>query len=529
MTKRAIKTPTTDPGNAGPAPGATGPQPAAAPHPAAKVVVRHYAQGIGDCHLLRFPKPEGGDIWMLIDCGVHSSVSGGSATMNAVVADIALQTKHIDIVVVTHEHTDHVSAFLSAAAGFEQITFGDVWFAWTENPADPQARALDKYKQQALAALVETSARLDRAQGLSDHLTELKEGLDAVVGFNFGAKGDKVRAARDAARDKATGKVVYREPSDPPITIPGLPDLRIFVLGPPRDAQLLGLTERATEMYGVAAAPGWRLERALTSAFEAAVAGGNGDVDFASPFDANIGIDLKDLQAAVASNAQHERFGDVGSFAFDRYFGPSLQIGPAIRPRQRVKPVVDPFEHDQSWRRIDYDWLGISADLAMQLDDKTNNTSLVLAFEWLNTGRVLLFAADAQVGNWLSWQGTSWTLGDTKVTGPDLLARTVYYKVGHHGSHNATLKEKGLELMKSSDLSAFIPTNEADAKKVGWGAMPYKEILDALEVRCSGRVVRADDPWVAMGNPAGPTFSTPSGSILSIGSKCGLWVEMQLA
>ena len=83
----------------------------------------------------------------------------------------------------------------------------------------------------------------------------------------------------------------------------------------------------------------------------------------------------------------------------------------------------------------------------MQLDNKTNNTSLVLAFELIDTHRVFLFAADAQVGNWLSWEKTNWKLktGDV-VTGPDLLARTVYYKVGHHGSQNATLEKKGLEL-----------------------------------------------------------------------------------
>jgi hypothetical protein len=35
-----------------------------------------------------------------------------------------------------------------------------------------------------------------------------------------------------------------------------------------------------------------------------------------------------------------------------------------------------------------------------------------------------------------------------KVKAEDLLERTVLYKVGHHASHNATLRQKGLELMK---------------------------------------------------------------------------------
>ena len=59
----------------------------------------------------------------------------------------------------------------------------------------------------------------------------------------------------------------------------------------------------------------------------------------------------------------------------------------------------------------------------------------------VQNGPPLLFAADAQVGNWESWQTLEWKLDDgTRVTGPDLLKRTVFYKVGHHGSGNATPK-----------------------------------------------------------------------------------------
>jgi hypothetical protein len=83
-------------------------------------------------------------------------------------------------------------------------------------------------------------------------------------------------------------------------------------------------------------------------------------------------------------------------------------------------------------------------DLALRLDRDTNNSSLALAIE-LENGEVLLIAADAQVGNWLSWQELAFDGSAGKLTGPDLLARTVLYKVGHHGSHNATLREHGLE------------------------------------------------------------------------------------
>ena len=80
--------------------------------------------------------------------------------------------------------------------------------------------------------------------------------------------------------------------------------------------------------------------------------------------------------------------------------------------------------------------------LALAMNNATNNASLVLAFELSKGGKVLLFVGDAQAGNWRSWSDGAFDDGGTKVTAEDLLGRTVLYKVGHHGSHNATLKGK---------------------------------------------------------------------------------------
>jgi hypothetical protein len=205
--------------------------------------------------------------------------------------------------------------------------------------------------------------------------------------------------------------------------------------------------------------------------------------------------------------------------------------GPTLHGTHKAKPggaQAGPNRSDQSWRRIDADWLAMSASLAMQIDDRTNNTSVVLAFEFTESRRVLLFAADAQIGSWLSWQDLSWGKGDQTVTGPDLLSRTVYYKVGHHGSQNATARAKGLELMGSPDLAAFIPTNKKDAKNVGWGEMPHDGILMDLEARTRGRTVRADDPWLQSA-ALDARFATPSGSLRRTEHRPGLWVEFDIA
>lgn len=495
------------------------------------LTVRHYCHGIGDCHLLKFTKTNGKPFWMLIDCGIHTSISGGPGIIDAIVADIRTTTGgQIDVLVLTHEHTDHNSAFEPSANRFGDFTVGELWMAWTESETDPQAQALDKFKQQTLTALSGVSQRLSAAQGLSPSIQSLQGGLDALLGFSFGAKGERVRAFRKCAESLPTKGIQYLEPNDPPKTITGLPNLRIYVLAPSRDEKYLRILERAGEMYRVAdEASGSRIAYSLSSAIAA-----NSDdsliQDLAAPFDASTGSELGELARQGPGASESPFYG----FARDHYFGPMTSVAPAVASRRRKKPL-DPNETDQAWRRIDHDWLASSGELGLQLDNKTNNTSLVLAFELVDTGRVFLFAADAQVGSWLSWQDARWTLRDgTVVSGPDLLARTVYYKVGHHGSQNATLQRKGLELMGSPDLAAFIPTNESDAEKVGWGEMPYHGILEALERQCGERVVRADNAWVAGGRPS---LRAPTGCIRAIrtgGSRPDdieprqCWVELDL-
>lgn len=79
------------------------------------------------------------------------------------------------------------------------------------------------------------------------------------------------------------------------------------------------------------------------------------------------------------------------------------------------------------------------------------------------------------------------------MTGPELLKRTIFYKVGHHGSHNATLRDKGLEQMENLRVST-IPVDEEMAKKKRWNHMPFDEILAALGKRAKGIVLRVDKP-----------------------------------
>ncbi|WP_095205187.1 MBL fold metallo-hydrolase [Mesorhizobium carmichaelinearum] len=129
--------------------------------PANSLTLRLYCHGLGDCNLIGVPDDKGGTFWMLIDCGVHTSAPGGSARVREVVADILKITQRLDVIVGTHEHWDHLSGFLQAKDLFDKFSVGEVWFAWTEDPTNPDARRIDKFKGAALAALVDTSLALD--------------------------------------------------------------------------------------------------------------------------------------------------------------------------------------------------------------------------------------------------------------------------------------------------------------------------------------------------------------------------------
>jgi hypothetical protein len=135
----------------------------------------------------------------------------------------------------------------------------------------------------------------------------------------------------------------------------------------------------------------------------------------------------------------------------------------------------------------------------------TKNKSLVLAIEMVASRNVLLIVGEPQVGNWMSWLDRVWTVQEENnetrtVRVLDLFNRTVLYKVGHHGSHNATLKTNGLERMIHDDLVAMIPVNSQTAREQsnvnnpdGW-EMPAHKLFESLTTRTGGRILSADKP-----------------------------------
>lgn len=408
-----------------------------------RATVRMYRQGLGDCFLITIPRKTGKPFRMMIDCGVVLGTADPGPKMARVVDDaLAATGGELDVLVVTHEHWDHVSGFVQAQTQFQKFKVKEIWLAWTEDPADALATKLRSERRTAEQALRMASHHL-AALGAS----EAGQRVDSLVSF-FGAAPGSTGEALENARKLAAGEPRYCRPGEPPIEVAGLPGVKFWVMGPPRDEKLLKKADPSKgTAYGLDAGPGG--SQAFTAA---AWAEGAGD----SPFDGPYAIPM--------ARAEHVPF-----FA-NRYFGGGA---------------------GQDWRRIDGAWLESSETMALQLDSATNNTSLVLAIELPGTKEVLLFPGDAQAGNWLSWQSLHWV--SEGISGPDLLARTVFYKVGHHGSHNATLRAQGLEQMTSDELMAMIPVDHDMAVKKRWGQMPLPDLVDRLKEKTHGRLLRVDD------------------------------------
>ena len=454
------------------APGSTNPTPVA---PAQRVTVRMYRQGLGDCFLITFPGASGKPFHMLIDCGVVLGTPEPQTRMAAVVRDIALVTENqLDLLVATHEHWDHVSGFIQAQDLFDKLTTRQLWVAWTEDPTDALANKLRAERRTAEEALRMAVNHLAVAGD-----TDTAQRVSSLVAF-FGAASGSTDDALNYAKKRAPGgKPRYCIPSEAPIALEELPGVRFWVLGPPKDEKLIKKSNPGkNEGYGLDAGPGGSqalLVAGLVRNMGATADGSLWDDSIQDPFDPMYSIPM--------ARAEHVPFFEK------RYYGDSTDGG--IYEKSASKEI-----HDQAWRRIDSAWMESSETMALQLDSATNNTSLVLAIE-LETGEILLFPGDAQAGNWLSWQGLKWEIGDPgnkkTVTGPELLARTIFYKVGHHGSHNATLQAKGLELMGNDHLVAMIPVDHAMALKKRWGRMPFPALVDRIREKTHGRVLSADD------------------------------------
>jgi beta-lactamase superfamily II metal-dependent hydrolase len=473
--------------------------------PPGGVTVRMYRIGHGDCFLIAFAgdKPDR-PAYVLIDCGYKPGSPGkinpptGVTSAKEIVDNIKTATGgHIDVAVITHEHQDHVNGITDKH--FAGIEIGEAWFAWTENPVDDLANDLRKKFKDKLLGLVAARNRLAAAGG-EDKRVEM---IDELLAFELGGEDERIsipaamallgaangesmnKTSMKIFKDKAKDGVRFLRPHERIHKVPHAKQVRVFPLGPPRDADLLkSLDPTGSEEFHLsksASSSGGH----FAAAARALEANDRPEPPFAQRYAVKWDI--------AFSGGEHAEF-------FAGQYGQGA-AGPD--PRDSTEAVSN-----AEWRRIDKDWLYAADQLALDMNDQTNNSSLVLAFELGKDGKVLLFAADAQRGNWLSWARKSFKDGGDTIATRDLLSRIVLYKVGHHGSHNATLNGlatddyTNLAWMAQGDSArefcAMITAVRkwAETQK-GWDH-PLKAIKDALLKKAGGRVFQTDTDFDQM-------------------------------
>jgi len=119
-------------------------------------------------------------------------------------------------------------------------------------------------------------------------------------------------------------------------------------------------------------------------------------------------------------------------------------------------------------------------ELVRSLDTAMNNTSVILLFEF--GGHRFLFPGDAQIENW------EYALGQKKFTAT--LKNVTVYKVGHHGSLNATPKtlwkewypQEAKPLAMNQRMTSFMSTKAGKHGSVASGTeVPRTKLVTALK------------------------------------------------
>lgn len=128
-----------------------------------QLLIRAYNVELGDCIYCRIPKARKSDrkdFHMLIDCGSWGSLT----TLKAAIADLeqllpktAGGKRRLDLLVVTHEHKDHIAGFDPDT--FKNIVAENIWMSTAMNSEHPQAVGARRLHTLAATAMRNIAAR----------------------------------------------------------------------------------------------------------------------------------------------------------------------------------------------------------------------------------------------------------------------------------------------------------------------------------------------------------------------------------
>ncbi|GAA4369401.1 hypothetical protein [Agromyces bauzanensis] len=410
---------------------------------ATSVTIRMYTVGFGDSFLVTVANDR--TTWrMLVDCGVHAHgrprIDGSSReigeTVDTIVSDLLEAAPEgapprVDVIVATHRHADHVSGFAEDA--WSQVDVGEVWVSFVEDPDDPDAVSLRTEQDESAAAI----ARATRALAASGRPGSDSSFRAVAEDFAMNAvfEGPNLAAMTRLLGGDGTGfantPTVRFLPDRNPIRnriATSVPGATVSVLGPSRDPADLKRMNPPKKDHWLAYADD--LDPTVTSAPRPL---------FAQPYI----VDERDIATVI----------------------PEGLLEAAKKTR--------------------LDYLGSEVDAllaaAAVLERSVNNTSVFFVLDV--NGRRLLFVGDSQEGAWRH------VLDDPHARAE--LDHLLFYKIGHHGSHNATPRRFVEEVLDSrrEPLYAMLPWGSVKA----WDdTIPEPDLITALAGK-SAHIVRADD------------------------------------
>jgi hypothetical protein len=410
-----------------------------------RVRLRAYKVGFGDCLLLTVTYgstlADGRrERHMLIDCGSMERADEGPR-----LADVAAYIEEhsggqLDVVVATHRHKDHIGGFgiQRVREILDRLQPRVVIRPWTDVPQDQrgdEAFGLDPRHMTFLDTLDKLDSQATSVQLLpfdSEHLAKRAAAI-ASLGFK---NVEAVALLEDWGR---RGRAEYVRAGSSLDLTAELPGVSVRVLGPPTLDQVPSLSRYAkeSEEYWLALAADGSLTSLVAEAEPDSL------------------IQAKRILAEP---------GGVGAAEW---------LLRALATREVSQGL----------------------DIVEALDDVLNNTSVILL---LTVGsRRLLLPGDAQAENWSlcldQAVGANGRRRDSKLAAD--LAKIDLYKVGHHGSRNASPKRLTAHWShrKGTDhpLVSVLSTKKGVYEKSVEGKVPRDELITGLS--SYGPVYSTDD------------------------------------
>ncbi|HTI78030.1 MAG TPA: hypothetical protein VL634_23715 [Mycobacterium sp.] len=409
--------------------------------------IRMYRVGFGDFFLITVPT-ESGPKHIVVDCGVFKGKSGTGdiATIKTAVRHMAAETESkLALIIVTHRHADHIVGFSRCAKEFEKFSVDAIWMPIWETEYD------------------------DKVQKFQDDLQN--------VALNLGA----ALAGRDDAISEQIQSFVLNATGESP--------------GGGSNAKSLELLKTKLGVKPQYLTKGDKAK--LPSALQKA--GLTAQILGPPPVDELDFMKLMDLEKGVGQYLDNQNRADDGE--------PSQGLMP-FEPKYTASHDDYPASSFREWHTPNALEDGVRSSTpaalylaASMLEDFLNNQSLVVLFGW--QGKQLLFAGDAQAGNWEYWlydedepaedpTGLEVTKDSKKI-----LRNIDFYKVGHHGSTNAT-PIPALEAMGSGFVSMCSTEKDTYGTEAKGTEVPRGPLLDALAEKSA--VVRSDQIKVAEGD-----------------------------